>query len=578
MESLFHQESRQSGDGTELSHQEYYTHVDIHATKTKWLAKSTSTDEGIRMCVMIATSNFHQELMEECISTINGNGSSLTPKDIGDIAIEFQIEEHKLVEEINLLKKSKTEASCHDERIKNLEETPFTLLHRSGDWLSLTASGNSGDPDVLAAIPLDQNIGHQSPIRTNDDFVEALNNCQYVAIKNIRSEQYLSCRRSDITDLLNVRNDRKVRFIAEYSETLGETEKFKLEQNSRTGGFRIKSCSNDYLLNRRKNGGFAFKGNKSKEEAEWVILPHLQESFVISEERILFAGVIKADEEIAISHHVSSSTAWRTEESWNVLVNQLLEKMEIDSSTTFIETDTGHRWFATKPKDAEELYIVITSNEFSLHYGSLALMNLENWYDRAKQNTTPMEGETTASEVKLPELETVLAGVEAEYHHSYIYELKDEVDQLSEKMLTILAEMQKNVEKTEDLARKTDEMVEQAKLFKKQTSQLPNGRKAKIVATTAALGAIGATAGFLVGGPAGALFLETQAIEIIVGLFGGMSFGFVAGAVCTSKFWKRSFVSFGRCLNSRELFRKKREREEKKAKYESMKKQKQEEL
>jgi hypothetical protein len=101
IKSLCDQHSRQNNNAN-YSHEGYYAHADYQGTKAKWMAKCTN--DGSSMCIAISSSNFHQELLEECIFSIIDMSPRPTSSDVGDVgeaAIGCQIEEHKLVEEEN---------------------------------------------------------------------------------------------------------------------------------------------------------------------------------------------------------------------------------------------------------------------------------------------------------------------------------------------------------------------------------------------------------------------------------------------------------------------------------------------
>ena len=63
----------------------------------------------------------------------------------------------------------------------------------------------------------------------------------------------------------------------------------------------------------------------------------------------------------------------------------------------------------------------------------------------------------------------------------------------------------------------------------------------------------GGVLGWLIGGPVGAIALETQVAEIALGASLGAAPGLMKEIVLlsTDKFWKRRFVNFGRCIDSR---------------------------
>lgn len=64
---------------------------------------------------------------------------------------------------------------------------------------------------------------------------------------------------------------------------------------------------------------------------------------------------------------------------------------------------------------------------------------------------------------------------------------------------------------------------------------------------------VGGVVGWLIGGPAGVMLFQTQMAEVALGLSLGATPGIMKGLVLlsTDKFWKRKFVHFGKCIDSR---------------------------
>merc|ERR1719330_191335 len=126
--------------------------------------------------------------------------------------------------------------------------------------------------------------------------------------------------------------------------------------------------------------------------------------------------------------------------------------------------------------------------------------------------------------------------------------LQHEIQELQTKMADNIAHIQSNIEKEEELLQKSDELVEMSKLFKKQTSKLPQSfwqRRGKTI-LAAGLGAGGgAVIGFGIGGPGAAAMLATEKAEVAVGaVVGASALGASVALGPKISFWDRKFVHY----------------------------------
>lgn len=117
----------------------------------------------------------------------------------------------------------------------------------------------------------------------------------------------------------------------------------------------------------------------------------------------------------------------------------------------------------------------------------------------------------------------------------------------------IITKMQENIVSAEELKETTDELLEFASKFKKQSSELKYSlwKKTAIVSGAVIGGISGATAGVLLGGPGVAAIFGLEAIEVCVGTGVGVLLGSTSALACSPHFWKRNFVSFGKQKLSR---------------------------
>lgn len=173
---------------------------------------------------------------------------------------------------------------------------PISLLHRDGCWMSVSDTNLlfkrkvEVKPHKLAIVPLPNNEDRcDAIIKTQEEYFDHLRHLHDTdnAIINLESGRYLSC---------GSRSLNKTRFPVKYNDFIGTCEKFTLQYNQQTGGISFKA-HNDFFLTKRKNGISAFKGKKTKEEAEWLVIPNLV-SFISGGDEILFVGVMKQDKSV----------------------------------------------------------------------------------------------------------------------------------------------------------------------------------------------------------------------------------------------------------------------------------------
>ena len=122
----------------------------------------------------------------------------------------------------------------------------------------------------------------------------------------------------------------------------------------------------------------------------------------------------------------------------------------------------------------------------------------------------------------------------------------EKIQETLEKMQQNITDIQNNIATAEELKEKTDELLEFAEAFKRQSSELKHrmSKKAAILSGAVVGCTSGALAGFFVGGPGAAAFLGKEFAEVAVGAVAGIAIG--SGSVVAmsrvSRFWKRSFI------------------------------------
>mmetsp|Transcript_35851 Transcript_35851/g.46418 ORF Transcript_35851/g.46418 Transcript_35851/m.46418 type:complete len:354 (-) Transcript_35851:56-1117(-) len=340
------------------------------------------------------------------------------------------------------------------------------------------------------------------------------------------------------------------------------------------------SNSKGCFLSRKRRGQFVFmternnssesdrdEGTSSENEGDEWFIDAAELNSGLTSDGLLFACIMSrhGKKTIASRHAPGRPTAWRTTESWDYITGILLENITTDSSTVVTDSDTGHKWFATS-SDGKELFVVVGTEGFPLHYGTKALMASEDLYQTMKKDENRLPSSS--------ELYRVMRDIETEFRYelcfgsSEVLGLIQDVEELTDKMMANIDDLAKNIATEQDLEEKAKELNALAHQFKNRGNAL----KYKVAATAVAGGVVlGGICGWLIGGPAGVLFLESQMAEIAVAASVGAAPGVMRGIITlsTDQFWKRKFVNLGKCIDSRRQNRahkkKKKELEQKRA-------------
>mmetsp|Transcript_23138 Transcript_23138/g.43797 ORF Transcript_23138/g.43797 Transcript_23138/m.43797 type:complete len:848 (+) Transcript_23138:443-2986(+) len=543
---------------------EYCVHTDYVGRKTKWIAKFAP---GNKLCVVVTSSNFHQEHLEDCLDKMVELLMLGLPArdDLSDLGWKTLTEEVQSTEKDNTISNEIEEESGELSTFYHVKDVKISLLHRSGGWFSLLKDGF--EPDSLYLEPIEgghadeHDLVGEDSITTTGDYFGQLNKYSKFAVKNERGEYLFSRERQNVFGKEKKHLFKKKYLAAEYAELNlpGETpETFTFGQNLDSGGISITSHSKGCFLSRRKgeivfmmrdeNAGQVCSTN---EEDTWFIDSQDLQSGVTSD-GLLFAGIVRQhDKKVLVSRHAPGRpTAWRTTDSWDYITDVLLDDMESESSTVVTDSDTGHKWFATN-SDGKELFIVIATAGFHLHYGTKALVAMEDLHRtlRSDENRSPSSNE----------LNRLMRDIETQYKYelffgdSEVLSLIEDVEKLTDKMMSNIDGLKENIAIEQELEDKANQLYMQAEQFKKNATKASR-KKYKYAASAVAGGAVvGGVVGWLVGGPAGVILFESQMAEVALGLSLGAAPGIMKGIVLlsTDKFWKRKFVHFGKCIDSR---------------------------
>lgn len=430
---------------------EYCIHTDYVGRKTKWIAKFAL---GNKLCVAVTSSNFHQEHLEACLDRMVDLLTSGLPArdDLNDVGCKILMEEVLSAEKENTVSIETEEESGEVSTFQHVKDVRMSLLHRSGGWFSL--QNDDSAPDSLYLEPIEgghadgHDLGGKNSITTTGDYFLRLNQYSQFAVKNERGEYLFSKERQNMFGKEKKHLFKKKYIAAEYAELNlpGETpETFTFRQISDSGGISITNSKGCFLSIRKGELVFMTRVEKTlpnnsvgqtcsaNEDDTWFIDSHDLPSGVTSD-GLLFAGIVRQlDKEVLASRHVSGRpTAWRTTDSWDYITDVLLDDMKSESSTVVTDSDTGHKWLATN-SDGKELFIVIATEGFHLHYETKALVVMEDLHRtlRSDENRCPSSSE----------LHRLMRDIETQYKYqicfgdSEVLGLIEDVEKLTDKIL-----------------------------------------------------------------------------------------------------------------------------------------------
>jgi hypothetical protein len=409
---------------------------------------------------------------------------------------------------------------------------------------------NGVKPSRFKIIPLDAETGNKpmplsAPIQTRSEYVSLLAAAamagQKVAIQD-ECGTYLSCRTKFVPT-----NSA----FAEYRKTIGEYERFQVEHCLAQGTYSFRSHNGLYLHFNKQMGTIAFQ-SRTMEEATWMVHP-LGLGGAVGDrngEHIVFCGVADKNGEFLI-HRTTEGVGpeWKTD--LQQIIETIVQDLPDGSSSIFQHPVTNHQWCVAK-YDAEKIAIVVSSEQFPQGlavecHDDLTLL-YKNSSDPKKLQRIEKQG-LDKDRIIGKELAGLMMEYDEQYYlatrNSKLSKVEQEMQELQNRMGETIQQLQSNVEDTELLVSKTNELLEMSKLFKKQTEKLPTGWKRATILVGTGLGAgTGALAGWLIGGPGGAMVLSTQGMEIGAGAIAAGLLGGSVASTTTVSFWSRRFVRF----------------------------------
>lgn len=397
-------------------------------------------------------------------------------------------------------------------------------------------------PSPFRILPLDdQDQVMELPkiISSRVEYIQELLTWKKVVIQDQQGKNYIKCGSH-----LPSKSAQ-----AWYSDTIGHATTLNVEYNPTTGTFSFKSYNGLYLHYNKTLKTIAFKTADQAEKASWHVHPF---DTVSDLEHILFVGVVNASKEFVLERTVEGVLV----EEWNTDLDLILEKLfdtlrleEGGSCTMFQHPITQHQWCVTRTKK-DSLNIVVSSERYPHMLASECVEALDNLYeqynDLEKDETLKGKG-IDKHEFYNKSLAALLFDFTEQYLDSPFAIANDELMKAQEKMADNISKMQDNIYLAEEMDEKSEELLQMASEFKKQSSVLRNvmWRKTAVM-TGVTIGATsGAIAGWLIGGPGGAALLGTETFEILAGAGFGIYAGISAVENTSHKFWKRRFVGLG---------------------------------
>lgn len=409
-------------------------------------------------------------------------------------------------------------------------------IHRSNVFPSLKKEGK---PSAFTIIPLDQDgkaIECSSRINTRAEYIHSLMSWDKVAIQGEKG-CFIDCGKKLITNTAQTY----------YGTDIGKSEQFELEHCSTSGTFSFKSYNGLYLDYSTFNTGKITCNKKQEKQTSWHVYPlGLSAS---DSEKILFVGVVNKDKKFLIER-----TAEGVAHEWRVNLDSILRDLinglsfnSNGSSILFQHEKTHHKWCVTRSSE-NALNIVVSSEGYPAFLATECVEELEHVFDMFNDQDKD-ERLKSANVNKEEHYEELLSALIYEYDDQYACSVfaahNEKVRETLETMTENIAKMQENILTAEELEEKTNELLEFASTFKKQSSELKYSmwKKTAIFSGVVIGGTSGAVAGFLLGGPGGAVLLASETVEVVVGTGLGVFLGGTAARSCTSlHFWKRKFT------------------------------------
>lgn len=384
--------------------------------------------------------------------------------------------------------------------------------------------------DVQVSIAGDEDTASTLSSSGNESYDNCLRKTKYVAIARKRQDEkakldYISCRRQ--APLWGSS-------MAEYRNKLGGFEVFEKFYSSETDTFSFKSHNGLYLHFNERFKVATFK-SLSSDLALWTVRQRAPGS-------VLYLGLL----DLAGPSIIAESTSKKlNRDDFNYTIAILRGCEEIQSpnkSAIFTLPDIKQRWVIQTGEDGITA-ISITSLDYPLYMAVESCDYSASIFEVRRKSF--LKNSRKISESDCRKLNEKLLASRVYCEEFPLHKLSEQERELVEKMQDNIKAIMENKVSGEELMEKSGELLEQAKIFKKQAKDLKSSMSKKLwLGAGMATGAIaGGLVGWLAGGPAGAAWLGTQTAEIGTGIACGV--GAAAGAAyleSKAEFWAKDFV------------------------------------
>jgi len=354
------------------------------------------------------------------------------------------------------------------------------------------------DGSVISIIDLGWKMTPEGHVIENDnritssDFMNRLASWKYIAICTTDGK-LLSNRRS--TKIPSVGETS----LTEYRKKVGEFEVFEVELDPKSGYFSFKSHNDMYL---QPNLTFSTTPCRPSKFL-WKISPLLEDY----KERVEFVGVCRHGEFVMKKTAVDGLIG---EAYINPIVKVMYEKLQSGQSHCFhgeLKEVGFHLWHYFLRGDQDELYMVVTTHKFSSAYATLFMGELPHLYDKyvadGKERDATIERLQKNGKEAVAMMNKELSNLTLYYDMKNEKYIPEELHELKFQLEQNISNLRCNVVAADDILEFSEDLVEQAEVFKKSAAGLKKEKNGVILAASiVGVAVLGATIVVATGGAA----------------------------------------------------------------------------
>ncbi|KAL7541082.1 hypothetical protein ACHAWF_006851 [Thalassiosira exigua] len=403
------------------------------------------------------------------------------------------------------------------------------------------------EPSQFQLVPLKEDgtvVEVKAPIRTRSQYLGLLRSGVWPCVAILCDNgKFLSCRRATTVP-------KKGKMApTRYRSTISDNEMFSVEYHAGTGSFSFQSHNGLYLHANHKlwtapcrEAPSGVLGETVATKRSWCVSPLLGSS--CEEERIEFVGVSRGSGGFKMSLKAEGG---RIDESYmDPIKGMIMERLGYGECTHFCGSGNDLWHYFLRDNETEDLYMVVTTSRFSRVLAgecmdSLKCVHEKYFEDQDKTDERLRQNFLGREETMRKELQYFVWSFDEENDAQATMQLRPVVEQMEDN----IASMLENIGNAEVMLESVQEIEEQSKLFKKRARNVRNRQVKKHMFYKAAmcgtaLGGVGALVGWLIGGPAGTVFLGWQGAEIGVVAAAGVGVGaLMGGGTSLPYMWKR---------------------------------------